>query len=256
METKRDVGVASAWRGLFGNEYTRFLSSAINSALHTVPIDVKKHGRYLTYLHGHRALQTQTLLEENPVDKSLRLISIYPRFPAHFKSLLFTVKTVEEWSNQVEAVFTGTILDGRNFSFFCQNYLDYKGKTPVNSRLEICISVISLNARILGGGGDKGTPQEGQTFYLYKMRYLNPSHRDQSGPEFCEFFSQAQGFAKITLLNTDIYRIQGVITDDNYVDYDYYIYTHPSLIRNPELLRLGDPVTGIGWTQAEIVGVL
>lgn len=254
---KRDGGVGDVWNGLLGDGYKDRFPDLINQTVQSKNASVEKYEVFVTFVDSTQGLPVQVILKN--ADDKLLLQSITVKFPSAFDNIDFVANSIEEWSSGAEGTFEGTIFDGHSFSFFCQNYLAYKGVDLIGKKIDINISVIARKAEIFPVEKrsftiDRG-PFKGEPFVLDNMRYLNPvGNKD---PELCQFFFPIQEIQTIKFFGDEVYKIKGVLSDtDSDKDYFYNVFINKSLVSDPANLKVGEPLNGWGWLQAEIKGVL
>jgi len=257
MEKKRNGSIGDIWHGLLGDNYVELYKPVIDACLNGKMVSFKEYGKYLIYLDHSASIPVQMLSEKSKND-TYRFVSIFPKFPFEFENIDFELESIDEWNNEAEAVFIGSIFQDRKFSFFCQNYVEYKGKDLIGKKIAINISVGGLGATILPEKErtilpDAG-PFKGQEMTLTNMRSLNSETDDQ--PEICGFFFPIKDIQKLKFHGKDLLKIKGELVDINTdKNYAYNVYIRPELIENSDMLKIGEPFTGTGWLQAEIAGV-
>ena len=262
MEEKkqREGCVGDIWHGLIGSGYKDLLMPSVIKPCLETPDNIGFHGVYHTYTKKVDDLTIRVTSARKDESKTMVFVTVIPVFSSEYENIVFEVEKVDVWSNGAEGTIEGSIFDGRTFSFFCQNYLDYKNKDLVGKKLRINISVVSKWAQVLPTKErvivPEAGPVKGESITLENMRYLNPYF--DSDPELCEFFFPVQDIKTIKFLGKDVYKIKGVLSnsegDGN--DYFYDVYINPSLVERPEELKIGEPFVGTGWLQGNIIGIV
>lgn len=251
----REGSVGDTWHGLLGKEYKKNLMNNLVKPCLETPDSCSQYGLYHTFTKKMGDLSVRATSIRNDGTKTMSFASIVPIFQSEYESIIFEVEKVDVWTNGAEATLAGSIFNSRSFSFFCQNYPEYKDINLIGKKLRVNVAVVSQWAHILPAKErsivHEAGPFKGQSVSLMHMRYLNPNL--ESDPELCEFFFPIQDIKIITFMGNDVYKIKGVLSNiDNDRDYYYDVYIHPSLIEKPEELKIGEPFVGTGWLQAEI----
>lgn len=253
---KRDGSVGDVWSGMFGDKSKEKVPLLIQQTLQSLKAVPEKFGDCATVVDSSFGLPTQVLLKI--IDGKMHFQSIIIRFPQEFENICFEPDSMDEWANEGEGTLEGSIFGGHNFSFYCQNYLSYKGQNLVGKKMNVNVTVIARNVAVLPEKERSfvpdGGPLKGETVFIDKMRYLNPVH--DGDPEMCQFFFPILQIEMIKFYGEDIYKIKGVLSDsDSEKDYFYNVFFNKSLIADPASLKVGEPLKGWGWIQAEVVGL-
>ena len=257
--------MGDAWRGLLGKNYAAQIPILINYALEN------GKANYLTDTIAVIELPINDIKVAflfREINEEMLFISMLPKFYNDNNDIgifRFKVSEVNKWENGLEAVFDGELFAQQWFCFYCQNYYDYidlssffsplKGKEILIEPTIICLDgeLIPDNERILDI--DAGL-FKGEKIYMDEFRGIIP--RTDVALQMCEFGFPIVDIEEINFMNEKILKIKGVVTDqiietDYQLDYNYYVYSHISNIKNPEKLKIGEPFRGFGWMQAEVI---
>ncbi len=253
---KREGGVGDTWNGLLGYDYKDQLMELISRNIEVGEI-MKGYGNTFIKKNDENVIDIHSLHTINEEEKSIQFKSIFPYFEDEADCVEFEVFVIDEWKNEIEAVFEGNLFGQRLHGFYCQNYLQYKDADLVGKTITIRPSLISYAAEIVQEEKrsfivDEG-PTAGETHFIDKIKFVNPSNDDDL--EISTFMFPIEGIEKISFLDTDVLKIQGSIPDKDDNDTKFFVYVNPSNINNPELVRIGEPFQGMAWVQAEIVDV-
>jgi len=253
-KNKRDGGVGDVWQGLMGEEFGERLNQIVRDSL-------EKGELYKSYDKNHilvdksQAFDIHVLVQGNDEDETLDFSSIFPVFKDELEPFDFKVDAIDEWSNDAEAVFEGEIFGNRLFGFYCTNYLGYKDKKLMGQTIKILPSIVSYKANILPEEQrsfkvDDG-PLKGENIMITKSRFVIP--KPEVDFEICEFMFPILQIDKFTFDNNDVFKIRGSIPDEEENDVLFNVYINASNIEGKDELKVGEPFSGLGWLQAEIV---
>jgi len=260
---KREGGTAEAWEALFGKEkYENCVKALVGYAFEHYIEKISPDVINYVDLPLIENIDARLVFEET--DGEITLISFFPFFKYaedELQNIVFKIGEIEEWKNDVEAVFDGEIFQQAWFGFFCQNYIEYKKYEPVYmEEIFIIPTVLCFEGEIVPENERKlkikGGKFKGQIMNINDFRGMLPNSKGQL--EFCEFGFPIVDVEEINILDEKIYKIKGVLTDlrfdipDYEYHHNYYVFAHHSNIKNSELVKKGEPFRGVGWIQAEI----
>lgn len=254
---KRSGGCGDVWHGLFGKFTQEQIFEIINQTVQSENVSVEKYADFVTITDATQGLPVQVILLNTK--GKLLVQTAMVKFIPEYENISFKPDTVDEWLNGIEGTLEGEIFERRDFSFYCQNYLAHKGSDFRDKKININMTVVARIAEVLPDKErsfkiDRG-PLQGESVLLEKMRYLNPI--TSNGPELCQFFFPIQEIRTIKFFENEIYKIKGVLTDtDTEKDYFYNVFINKSSITDTASLKVGEPLKGWGWIQAEITGGL
>ena len=245
-ETEKFEGHGNNWGAVFGNEnfdVTKTITEIMNAEVFTV----KSKNDYTSVISHNAPIRGLALIKKEE-DKNV-VWSGYP-FLQISNPIEVSIEKIEEWSNGVEAIISGSV-GLVSVSFFDTLYFLNKENYKIGQKYVFNIGAIGLyfekrKEKDLILEPTEG-PMKGEKLYTHKMTAFFP--REKYGGEF-EFVCPFVSFLGETTAFGEKFNIFPCWVRNR--DTDTSAFTVPIYVNTKisnDTFKTGDSISGVGWLQ-------
>jgi len=242
---KKYEGQGNNWTAFFAGDHD--IQGFIKHVVESPGATAKRNGDFSGIINLQGPVKALVLIKVNP--ENAEVYSAYP-FLQISNRVEVEIKKIDEWSNGVEAVISGSV-GPASISFFDTLYFFNKGKYEVGKKYifeigALAHSFIRRDEKDLIMIPDAG-PLKGEKLYTHKMTSFLPVHEYPAEFQFTCPFINFSGETNSYNQNFKLFPFWLRSNDTEVPIISFPMYVNSKVIKGEP--KANDSIQGVGWLQ-------